>query len=386
MATKDMQTDRSPLIYQTSIGGRMTRRGFSLGMAAAAGAASLGFPSSPARAETTINWIGWDGFTDLYNADDYLAKNDLTLQPTFISSNEETMTKMQAGGLGTVDLHSLDVAYLELFDAVDLVDPIDMSRMSNADRLYPEFRDNEALRFRGKQWGVPYSWGYFPLVYNPAAVSEAPTSWFDIMKPEFTGKVVMINDPLGLIIVYGSVAGGAEHSTLMTIPQLKKTIDFLIEVKTKQARALAESYTEAADMFARGEVTITAHGWDPIVAMGAEKGVVLESVVPKEGTGAYLEVMCLPKQSPHPDIALGLINHSISEAAQLDLARTLSTGICNRDAAAQLDEALVKLHHYEDLPDFLANVEIWKSPPLEPNDRYATFDEVLEEYERFLKA
>ena len=373
------------MLARSRVAARIDRRGFLRGSAAMAGAMAFA-PLHTARAATTINWIGWDGFTDLYNADQYLENNDLTLQPTFISSNEETMTKLQAGGLGTIDFHSLDTAYLELFDAAELIQPIDMNRITNADRLFPEFRDHDTLRFKDEQWGVPYSWGYFPLVYDPAAVSEVPTSWFDIMKPEYEGKVVMINDPLGLIIVYGSVAGGAEHATLLTHEQLAKCIDFLIEIKTKHARSLADSYTEAADMFARGEVVITANGWDPIVAMAAEKGKVLESVVPQEGAGAYLEVLCLPRKSPHPDIALGLINHAIGESAQLSLAESLRTGICNQDAAMKLDEDLMALHHYRDLGDFLSNVEIWRSPPLEPNDRYATFDEVLEEYERFLKA
>ena len=379
------KTNEGTLLARTRMGARIDRRAFMQGLSALGAAGALA-PFRSALAATTVNWIGWDGFTDLYNAEQYLEKNDIVLQPTFISSNEETMTKLQAGGLGTIDFHSLDAAYLQLFDAAELLQPIDMSRISNAEGLFPEFRDHASLRFDGQQWGVPYSWGYFPLVYDPAAVSGVPTSWFDILKPEYEGKVVMINDPLGLIIVYGSVAGGAEHATLLSHEQLKKCIDFLITVKTKHARALADSYTEAADMFARGEVVITANGWDPIVAMAAEKGKTLESVVPKEGAGAYLEVLCLPRQSPHPDISLGLINHAISPAAQASLAESLRTGICNREAAMALDEDLMTLHHYRDLGDFLANVEIWKSPPLERNERYATFDDVLEEYERFLKA
>ena len=192
----------APMLARSRVAARIDRRGFLRGSAAMAGAMVFA-PLHTARAATTINWIGWDGFTDLYNADQYLEKNNLTLQPTFISSNEETMTKLQAGGLGTIDFHSLDTAYLELFDAAELIQPIDMNRITNAERLFPEFRDHDTLRFKDEQWGVPYSWGYFPLVYDPVAVSEVPTSWFDIMKPEYEGKVVMINDPLGLIIVYG---------------------------------------------------------------------------------------------------------------------------------------------------------------------------------------
>ena len=364
----------------------VTRRKVLFGMAAAGGLATLTLPVGRALAGTTVNWIGWEGFDSFYNVGDYLERNDITFQATYISSNEETITKLQAGGLGQIDFNSLDAAYSGLANDSGLIQPIDVSRLSNFEHLIPQFRDSEALTFGGKQWGIPYNWGFYPMHYDPEKVSEVPTSWFDIMKPEYKGKVVMINDPLANYIVWGSVAGGAEHSTLMTHKQLKKTIDFLIDVKKNHARTVAESYAEAADIFARGEAVISALGWDAVAAMALEKGKELGTVVPKEGTGSYLEVLVIPQESPNLDVTYGLINHAVSREAQVEFGETLQIGICNLEAVPELSERLQTRYHYADLDAFTQKVEIWKMPPLDTHPTLATFDDLLEEYERFLKA
>jgi spermidine/putrescine-binding protein len=364
----------------------LTRRRVLMGMGALGGLTTLSLPVGRAHASTTINWIGWEGFDMFYNVEDYLDRNDITFQATYISSNEETITKLQAGGLGQIDFNSLDAAYSELANESGLIQPIDVSRIPNFEKLIPQFRDSEALTFDGKQWGIPYNWGFYPMNYDPEKVTEVPTSWFDILKPEYKGKVVMINDPLANYIVWGSVAGGAEHSTLMTHEQLKKTIDFLIDVKKNHARTLAESYAEAADIFARGEAVIAALGWDAVTAMAEEKGKKLGAVVPKEGTGAYLEVVVIPMESPNLDVTYGLINHAISDEAQKYFGESFQIGICNLDVVPMLPEFLQERYHYADLDAFTEKVEIWKMPPLETHATLATFDDLLEEYERFLKA
>ncbi|HEX6102148.1 MAG TPA: hypothetical protein VF031_03785, partial [Alphaproteobacteria bacterium] len=84
------------------------------GLAAAGGIVALGgFPRS-ARASTTMTWMGWQGYETPILTGDFLKKNDIDFQPTFISSNEEIITKLQAGGIGNTDLITMYFGYLPL--------------------------------------------------------------------------------------------------------------------------------------------------------------------------------------------------------------------------------------------------------------------------------
>ena len=165
--TEDSERRANPLRAAAPL----TRRRVLMGMGALGGLTTLSFPVGRARAGTTINWIGWEGFDMFYNVEDYLDRNDITFQASYISSNEETITKLQAGGLGQIDFNSLDAAYSELADESGLIQPIDVSRIPNFEKLIPQFRDSEALTFGGKQWGIPYNWGFYPMNYDPEKVT-----------------------------------------------------------------------------------------------------------------------------------------------------------------------------------------------------------------------
>jgi spermidine/putrescine-binding protein len=222
------------------------------------------------------------------------------------------------------------------------------------------------------------------MMYDPAAIAT-PTSWMDVLKDEHKGKVVMIHDPLGNLMVWGRVVTGAEKSTVLTHDQLKQTIDFLVDVKKNHARAFASSYGEASDMFARGEVVISALGWEAMVGFAASAGKVIDFVIPQEGTAMYMDCQAIPKDSPNPDEAYALANHCLSVEGQLKIVEVLTQGITNTKAIAQTAPEHQAIYSYGDIDTFLQKARMEPMPPTEEGD-FATYDDFLEEYDRLLKA
>ncbi len=93
-----------------------------------AGAAAVGataaFGVRPAFAKTTMTWMGWQGYETPILSGTFLADNDIDFQPTFIASNEEIITKLQAGGIGKTDLITMYFGYLPLMAEGELLEPI----------------------------------------------------------------------------------------------------------------------------------------------------------------------------------------------------------------------------------------------------------------------
>ena len=90
-------------------------------------------------------------------------------------------------------------------------------------------------------------------MYDPAAVSGVPESWLDILKPEYKGKVAMVDDPLGNLLIWGTVVTGKPMGTILTKAEMAQVIDKLIDIKKNHARALrnfqgAESTPRACHM------------------------------------------------------------------------------------------------------------------------------------------
>ena len=138
------------------------------------------------------------------------------------------------------------MGYIPLLVKLDLIQPIDKSRVPNLEKVMPIFRNDPNINVDGKLYGVPFTWGGGPMVYDPAVITTPPTSWKDLLKPEYTGKVGMMDDPLGNMMIGALVATGTQTPTKLTAAQLEQTIDFLIEVK-KQSRVVAASWGDLAD-------------------------------------------------------------------------------------------------------------------------------------------
>ncbi|MGH6926713.1 MAG: ABC transporter substrate-binding protein, partial [Dongiaceae bacterium] len=259
---------------------RIDRRGFLAG-AAAVGAGTLA-GLSPAAAATEAIWVGWQGYDEPLKLGSFLADNDISLATTYINTNEEIITRLQAGGAGQVDLITIYYGHIPILIAADLLEPIDESRLPAIADVFPEFLKVDVLRKDGKLYAVPFTWGTLSMVYEPAAAPK-PVSWKDALKEEYKGKVALVDDATGLLATWSPIAVGTKTPTRLTMDQLKQTIDFLITIKKNHARTFSASYGEAVDLFARGEVVTSAIGWDAMVGFAAAKNKVLDFVVPEEG-------------------------------------------------------------------------------------------------------
>ncbi|MBA3517045.1 MAG: extracellular solute-binding protein, partial [Rhizobiales bacterium] len=317
----------------------LSRRRVLAGAAAATGLAAIGMPRT-AHAATTMTWIGWQGYETPILAGTFLKDNDIDFQPTFISSNEEIITKLQAGGIGRTDLITMYFGYLPLMAEAGLLEPLDPKKVAQFGDLIPQFTSQDAIRYNGELYGVPWNWGTLPLMYDPAVVTTAPTSWFDITKPEYKGKVAMVDDPLGNLLVWGTAVTGKPVGTILTKAEIVQVIDKLIDIKKNHARAFFATYGDMADAFARNEVTVSAIGWEAVAVWAKQKGKTIAFTIPKEGTGMFMDCLCLPKDCPNPELAYQMINHIISVDPQKLFATEQSAGITNLQAVPTLPAEL----------------------------------------------
>lgn len=364
----------------------LSRRGMMGGAAALAGLAGFGAGSRPAYAATTMTWMGWQGYETPIKAGTFLKDNDIDFQPTFIASNEEIITKLQAGGVGKTDLITMYFGYLPLMAEGGLLEPLDSSKIDQFGDLIPQFTGHDAIRKDGQLYGVPWNWGSLPLMYDPEAVSAPPDSWMDLMKPEFKGKVAMVDDPLGNLLIWGTVVTGKAMGTLLTRDELKKVIDLLIDIKKNQARAFFASYGDMADAFARNEVTASAIGWEAVAVWAKGKGKTVKYTIPKEGTGMFMDCLCIPKDCPHVSLTYKMINHIVSPEPQKIFAIEQSAGITNLKAVPALPAELAQSYNYADLDGFMKKARLQPVPPTEYDGTTATYDDFLAEYGRLQKA
>src|SRR5688572_23745442 len=136
---------------------RLSRRRFMAGAGVFGMTAAIGLQARPAWAKTTMTWMGWQGYETPIKAGNFLAENDIDFQPTFIASNEEIITKLQAGGVGKTDLITMYFGYLPLMAEGELLEPINTSKIDQLPKLIPQFVEQDTIKHNGNLMGMPWN-------------------------------------------------------------------------------------------------------------------------------------------------------------------------------------------------------------------------------------
>lgn len=366
----------------------LTRRQFNGGLAAAGALAAVGGLSDSAYASTQSNYLGWQGYEEVWKQGGFSEKNGIVVNAQFQDSNDQAIAKITGGGMGSMDIITPDTAYTEYMHKLGIVEKLDLGRIPNFQELYPFFRTMHGSRLDGVQWSLPFSWTIIPLMYNTKYVKEPPTSWHDMTKPEYKGKIGLTTDMISMWVVFTLAVTGKPDATHITKDELKEVLAFMVNLKKNYARAVANSYGELTDLLATGEVWL-AQGWVPVQVWAADKGASVKWVIPKEGAHAPIDCMAMVNKAPNVDANYKLLNQSMSAKGQAYAANINASGVTNAKAVALLDQKIRDLQPYDDIPGFYKKMtggqplSLW---PTEPDGDLATFDDVLNAWEKFLAA
>jgi len=369
-------------LMRTSYGLAPTRRGLLKG--AAAGAAALA--GLPARAATNVDFMGWFGYEAFLEADDFLAANDMTMEKTFINAPEEIVARLRLAP-GEVDICVPYFIHLDFMASEGLLQPIDTSRLTNWPDLMQPILDisRENMTYEGEWYSVPFTWSSIAIVYNPKFVPEPPTSWLDMLKPEYVGKITIPSDLPSAFSTWGRIATDAPEPNLMTHEQLQQTVDFIIDMKKNNMRTLAASYGEMVDMLAREEVWL-CQGGEAVMAWVGETPE-LAIAYPEEGCMTFVEGWSISAGSKNPDAVYKLLDQSISVPGQLAGAAFNGMPVTNGKAIPLLDEWNRGAYPYDDIASFFTTkLRVDPMYYLEPDGVHATWDDYILAWEKILKA
>jgi putative spermidine/putrescine transport system substrate-binding protein len=152
------------------------------------------------------------------------------------------------------------------------------------------------------------------LTYNPEKIKTPPTSWRDLWKPEYKGRVGItnLNSTLGtgFIVEIAKMFGGSESN-------VEPGFRALNELKPNLA-AVAANPGALATLFQQGQVDISPGNFNAIQILKA-RGVPVEFVSPKEGAIAFKTTIHVVKNSPNRQLAIDLIEAAMSPEVQTRL-------------------------------------------------------------------
>jgi spermidine/putrescine-binding protein len=272
------------------------------------------------------------GFTEAYP--------NIDLETSPMGSNEEAVAKITAGFEVDVVNSCVDEATLEMVQK-GLYMPLDTSRLTNWNDLFPAMKSLPGVQVDGKAYIVPVDAGTAGIVYNADVVTTPPTSWADLFDPQWSGRMA-IEDIAVTGIMISALINGIPDPLHMTDDQLNQAKQYLIDHKS-QIRTFWKGGANLKSLFKSGEIVISS-GY-PDDAKGLQKeGVNAKFVTAKEGQFLWA---CGYGISPNIDpanldAAYALLNWYTSPEAELYEAATWNYQIANQKVLDIAPPALIQ--------------------------------------------
>jgi putative spermidine/putrescine transport system substrate-binding protein len=235
---------------------------------------------------------------------------DVNLVPMFAV---DQVARLQAAGASNppFDVAILDPGPLITAPKDEILQPFPTQLSKNFKDVLPRYQKSG-----DGDWGPVIGLQFVGIAYNPKKITTPPTSWADLWKPEYKGRVGITNMSstlgTGWMVEIAKMNGGSETDLE---PAFKAVKELLPNVG-----AIAPNLGALGTLFQQGEIDIAPHNLSSI-ALLQSKGVDVDWVIPREGSyafGASMHVVKNPVSSA--DLAAAYIDAALSTEVQTAMA------------------------------------------------------------------
>lgn len=275
----------------------------------------------------TLNILTWEAeFADATIAQ-FEELRGVTVERIYFDQEEVRNTILLSSEVSDIDIVTLDPNTAALIGARDTFVPIDRYHNTENFRHF----DPEKAQLCGP-YATPFLWGTMGILYRKDRVSEAPTSWRDLMQPgpELVGHIGWVEeyvDTLAPALILRQQSPTSDDEVLLkeVFDEMKAllpailTFDYAISFMSESPKA-DELYMALGYSGDQQEMNLLGHTdqW--------------EYVVPEEGSMIWSECLAVLKHSDKQQQAMDFIN--FMNTPEVAAANSEAAFVASSNAAA----------------------------------------------------
>lgn len=300
----------------------------------------------PATVTGSLDVLDWSG----YDNPDFWTDFKKTYPKVNVSfefgiSDADIYGKMKAGS--QADIFHPYTGWLQFYVDEGLAAEIDTSKLSNWSKVPDSFK--KIGQINGKQYFVPWDWGFTSVLYRSDKVTTPIDSWSALLDPKYKGHISMWDDGPGAVTVSSYIHGWDET---------KITADQLTQIKqewTAQAKLNLSYWAAESDLvplMESGDAWV-AYAWQGAYATLLGKKVPVVYSNPKEGRNSWVGVYGIRKGDPNYDLALAFLDQKLGEATGNNLVSEYYYGSSNGNVMKGITDPTLKQAFSVDDPSIL---------------------------------
>jgi putative spermidine/putrescine transport system substrate-binding protein len=287
----------------------ITRRGATALLAAAAVHAFPGVAMAQGRRFAVASITGsWEvAFREILIPAFRAANNNPDVALDALIGLDQIAKVTASKGNPPLDTMLLDTGPALFAESQGLVEHFPAERSAHYNDINPKARTKDGM--------APF-FIFIGLAYNTDKIKTPPTSWNDLWKPEYKGRVgiTSLNSTLGtgFLVEAARMRGGSEQN-------IDEGFKALAELRPNLA-SVAANPSQAAILFQQGQIDIAPAVFNEIQLLKS-RDVPVDFVLPKEKGIGYTSTMYITKGSPFQDLAFKLIESALSPQVQEKMMR-----------------------------------------------------------------
>jgi len=282
--------------------------------------------------DQVLNVYNWTDYIDPHALERFQQENGVTIHYDVYDSLETLEGKMLAGHSGyDIIVPTAEPAFARLLKAGAL-QPLDRDKVPHLGDLDLALMQRVATSDPGNKYGAIYLWGTIGLGEIPAKIQalapNAPLdSWDLLLKPENAKRIAACGITMmdSATDVIPSVLKYLHHDPASTDAKDLADVERALMAIRPYIRTFASG--GAVDALAAGDTCLVMdYSGDVIqasVRAAEAKRDVVKYVAPREFTQLWFDMLAVPKDAPHPDLAFKFINFLLQPDVMAGITNTV---------------------------------------------------------------
>ncbi len=260
----------------------------------------------------------------------------------YLAEDVEAYGKIKAGF--AFDIVHPCTQFFQLYVENGLILPLDTSRIERWDVIEPSLAGLGNID--GKQYVIPYDWGYESIVVRTDKVKDIPDSWEDLWDPQYKGHVTLLDaaDPPH---VFTSLILGLDPWN--TTSQQDEQIQAKLRELKPNIFTYWTDFNEIQQLISSGDSWISANVWTDAYAILKSKGLPVKYITPKEGMIGWMCGYAISSKTKNLDMAYDYLNALLDPASHATYGDMYACGVSSSEALSLMDQEQVKLMKLDQL-------------------------------------
>jgi spermidine/putrescine-binding protein len=312
----------------------------------------------------SLSLLVWEGYADPSYVRAFEESHHCKISASYMGSSDELVAKLRGGSASNYDVISPSSDVATMIASSGLAAPLDLSKLPAYPQLSERLRNMPLVRVNGNVYGVPFTWGPNPLLYDTTYFTKPPDSWAVLWDPKLKGKISAW-DELSTMYMAAQVLGydkpDPDHIYNLSDAELDNVRKKLIELKPN-IRKFWSTGGELTNLFENHEI-VAAMGWPLTTNQLRKAGFPIGETIPKENTTGWIDHLMITTASEHKDLATEFLEYMIEAKTQKAVTDVTGYDPANPRAAEFMTDEQKKSLHLDDVNQYMTRIYFWQNVP-----------------------